>query len=330
MNNNFTNLVSIVMPVYNNELYIEDAIESVLKQSYPNFEFIIIDDGSTDETKNIIAKYTDERINLIINETNKGLIFSLNKGLSYVTGKYIARMDSDDKMLPDRLEKQVQFMENNENVFISGGGHLIMGTENIIFHPKYDAEIKLRLLKKSAFTHPAVIMRSSILKKHNLSYSYNYPSAEDYGLWVEVALLKLEMANIDEVLIEYRLHNSQISQARIKEQNDSSNLIRYHYFKQVFGNVLDESELSLLKDDAIFESHNIRITVPILSKIYYENIEVAFFHQPLFLSYIKRIIFANIENHRHSIKKDFLKIVFTNAPVRIKLFIFKYFLENLL
>ena len=108
------------MAAYNEEAYIRDAIVSVLNQTYENFEFIIINDGSTDQTESIIISITDKRIKYLKNEVNIKLIDSLNKGIALATGKYIARMDSDDICFPERLEKQVEFMEANPNIGISG------------------------------------------------------------------------------------------------------------------------------------------------------------------------------------------------------------------
>jgi len=113
--------VSIVMSVYNAQKYLDEAIESILNQTYSNFEFIIINDGSTDKSLEIIENYAkkDSRI-IVINRENKGLIYSLNEGIRKANGKYIARMDADDISLPQRLEKQVEFMEKNKNIGICG------------------------------------------------------------------------------------------------------------------------------------------------------------------------------------------------------------------
>ena len=113
-------LVSVVMPVYNGEKYLKEAIDSVLSQSYQNIELVIVNDGSTDSGSQIVKKYTDPRIRFVENESNSGIVYSRNKGLESATGKYVATLDSDDIALPDRIEKQVLFLENNSEYGMCG------------------------------------------------------------------------------------------------------------------------------------------------------------------------------------------------------------------
>ena len=158
-------LVTVLMPVYNAAPYLREAIDSILNQTYSDFEFLIINDGSTDETESIINSYNDPRIVYLKNETNIKLISTLNKGIELAKGKYIVRMDGDDISLPTRIELQVQFMENNESVGLGGtfirsfGGAI----EGKVGYSTTHEEIKFKLLFDTHFPHPTAIIRKQIL-----------------------------------------------------------------------------------------------------------------------------------------------------------------------
>lgn len=197
-------LVSVVMPVYNAEHYIKESIESILNQTYHNFEFIIIYDKSSDHTLDIILSYDDKRIILLINEENKGLAFALNRGLEHSRGKYIIRMDSDDISLPDRIEKQVDFLENHADIGICAGLAETMGNaQKKGYLPAITSEeVKCSLLFDTTIAHPTVAMRADLIRKHNLRYP-NY-SAEDYMMWV-FALDYCNFFVLPEVILKYRV-----------------------------------------------------------------------------------------------------------------------------
>jgi glycosyltransferase involved in cell wall biosynthesis len=202
--------VTVLMPVYNGEKFIREAIESVLAQNYNDFEFLIINDGSTDNTLELIQSFKDERIRLIHNDRNIGLIKTLNRGIDLAMGKYIVRMDSDDICLPTRLRKQVSFMESNPEVGISGSWFQIYNTKKIIKHPIDHESIKVALFQYCALGHPTVIMRKDLLLKFDLNYNEEYLHAEDYDLWSRCIHL-FPLANLPEVLLYYRNHEEQVS-----------------------------------------------------------------------------------------------------------------------
>lgn len=204
-------LVTILMPVYNSEQYLAETIDSMLNQSYRNFEFDIINDGSSDKSVQIIQSYSDPRIKLYHNNGNQGLIYTLNRGLEIANGKYIVRMDADDISLPDRLEKQVAYMEKNKNIGISGTWIKIFGNnKNRTKYPITSNEIKACLFWGTTFAHPSVIMRREDILKNNLKYRIEYLHAEDYGFWVEAAQ-HFDMGNIPEFLLKYRASQGSIS-----------------------------------------------------------------------------------------------------------------------
>lgn len=208
--------VSIVMPAYNAEKYINETINSILNQSYKDFEFIIINDGSSDRTKEIILSYSDERIVYLENEKNSGIVVTLNKGLEKASGEYIARMDSDDISLVNRLEKQVEFMDKNLDVGVLGTGICVFGDsindQERVFTTNSE-QLKAELIFNSCIAHPTVMIRSSILKNNNLNYSEEFAGAEDYHLWWRIAKVS-KIATLPDILVKYRLHASQITKVK--------------------------------------------------------------------------------------------------------------------
>jgi len=204
-------LVSVLMCVYNGDKYVEEAIESVLSQTYTNFEFIIINDGSTDNTALKLSLFDDVRINHVSNETNKGLIASLNIGLLIAQGDYIARMDADDICYRERLAKQVDFFRLNPSVGVCGSNMSIIGADNKYeFSSSHDA-IKVAMLDNNPMAHSSVMFNNKLFKKYNLQYDSLYKGAEDYELWSR-AITTLTFANIPQALLQYRVHSEQVTQ----------------------------------------------------------------------------------------------------------------------
>ena len=205
--------ISVIMPVYNCERYVKDAIQSILNQSYTNFELLILDDNSSDSTKTIINEFTDLRIKLIEKSKNTGYTNSLNYGLSIAKGTYIARMDGDDISIPERFAKQVAFLELHPDVIVCGTNYKIIGTNKVKILPETHEDIKIELLKNTCFGHPTVMIRKEILDRYDLMYDIEKEPAEDYDLWVR--LLKYgRLYNLNEVLLHYRVYDGQVSQKR--------------------------------------------------------------------------------------------------------------------
>jgi glycosyltransferase involved in cell wall biosynthesis len=227
-------LVSIVMAAYNEEKYIHEAIDSILRQTFSDFEFIIVNDGSTDRTEEIILSFSDSRIKYIRNDQNLKLIASLNKGLSLARGKYIARMDSDDISLPERLSIQVQFMEAHPEIGISGAQLIVFGSEDstMNYPLEYD-DLLLRLLITSCFPNNLVIFRSAIMQRHNLTFTSGYHHGEDYKFWTQW-LQVTKGANLPDYLVKYRFHASSVSHKFKDVQRQTRNRIRVEYAAQIF------------------------------------------------------------------------------------------------
>ncbi|MBU3956767.1 glycosyltransferase [Patescibacteria group bacterium] len=202
-------LVSVIMPAYNAEKYISEAIKSILNQTFENFKLIIIDDCSTDKTWQIINKYRkiDKRVIAFRNNKNLKLSRTLNRGIRVAKGKYIARMDADDISFPDRLEKQVKFMEANPEVGVSGGTMVITDASGRVtgersYHTT-DEKIRKKIFRYSPFCHPAVIIRKAVLTDSGL-YNHYYNPAEDYELYFRIGL-QAKFANLKDKLIKYRV-----------------------------------------------------------------------------------------------------------------------------
>lgn len=209
--------LSIIIPSYNSAPYLEESINSVLKQFFVDFELIVIDDGSTDNTQAILKKYIDTRLHILSNNKNLGIVASLNRGIAQASGEYIIRFDADDVMLAGRLEKQSRFLDDNPNVVVVGswaetinenGEHL--GTYN--YPPQDDAVIRKYILKHNPFIHPSTaIGREALLKAG--SYRQAFSHIEDYELWTR--LLRLgQGANLPEHLIKYRLNQGGITKRK--------------------------------------------------------------------------------------------------------------------
>lgn len=231
---NETPLVSIVMAAFNEEKYLHESIKSILDQTYTNFEFIIINDGSTDQSESIILSYTDKRIIYIKNETNLKLIDSLNKGLKLAKGKYIARMDADDISINNRLEKQVAFMEANSEIGISGAQLTIFGNSTgTMQFPLNHEEIQLYLLITSCFGNNVVIFRKSILDQYQLFFQKGYLHSEDYKSWTKW-IMHTKSANLNESLVKYRTHSNSVSIQNKSLQRETRDRIRTEYVSELF------------------------------------------------------------------------------------------------
>ncbi len=200
-------LISVVMPCYNRQEYVADAIESILNQTYTNFEFIIIDDCSTDNTYEIIKKYAeiDKRIVFLQNEENKGIVYTLNRGFGLARGKYIARMDDDDISLPQRFEKQVKYMEEHKDIIVLGSLiETFPHRDWSWIHNGSSGLINLLLCFFNPLAHSALMIRTDFLKEHNIRYREEYKYAEEYKLYHDILELGGKIINFDEVLLYVR------------------------------------------------------------------------------------------------------------------------------
>jgi len=216
--------VTVFMPVYNGEKHLKEAIDSILNQTYTDFEFLIINDGSTDSSVEIIESYTDPRIRLVHNEKNLGLTPTLNRGLEIAKGEYIVRMDADDISLPERIKKQVKFMDENPDVGLSGTWYKKFWEENkreeVVKYPTEHDEIKAEMFFNYVMLHPTIIINKNLFQTNGLRYDETFHGLnEDHDLFVR-ASFTFKLGNIPEVLFLYRqIHISATGAATREHRN---------------------------------------------------------------------------------------------------------------
>lgn len=219
--------VTVLMPVYNGETFLLEAVESILAQTFKDFELLVIDDGSVDGSADIVASCPDPRVRLVSNGENLGLIATLNRGIELARGEYIVRMDCDDVSLPERLQRQVEFMASHPEVGVCGVWYLEFGDRvrrTTRCAPDHDS-IRCGTLFNPVVGHPTVILRRELLLEHGLRYDAEFRHAEDYRLWAE-ALRHCRFANIPEVLLHYRLHPGQVTSVHAQQQMESAGRVR--------------------------------------------------------------------------------------------------------
>ncbi|MEN6462808.1 MAG: glycosyltransferase family 2 protein [Syntrophomonas sp.] len=239
-----TPLVTILMAVYNGEAYLGEAIESMLRQTFNSFEFIIIDDASTDNSRRLAESYRDPRIRIVGNPHNLRLAGSLNRGMSLARGQYIARMDADDVSLPYRLEKQVAFMESHKDIGLSGSWLQCFGDKDQIWdYSLTPGMINSHMLFQNQLGHSTIIMRRELMIKNHLFYNLKFCEAEDYELWIRCSE-HFQLANLPEVLLLYRWHNNQASQTRLAEQRYFHSLVCLRLLKRL-GITATQEEMDL-------------------------------------------------------------------------------------
>jgi len=244
------------MPVHNADKYVGVAIESILNQTFSNFELLIINDGSTDNSATIIHSYKDARIRYVENNGNLGLIKTLNYGLTLAQGDFIARMDADDISQPFRLEKQVEFMTKNPHIGVCGTWIRTFGANSYTNkYPTNSDEIKSELLFQTSIGHATTMIRKDIIKKFNIQYDPNYSHAEDYELWTRISE-SIEFANIPDILYRYRIHNQSVSNAHANTQLYNARRVRARELRKID---IEPSETNLTLHTKLTRPSNVDI-----------------------------------------------------------------------
>lgn len=216
-----TPLLSVVMAVYNGERYLKDAIDSILNQTFTDFEFVVVDDGSTDATRDLLEHYrhADDRMQ-VTEQPHRGLVDSLNRGCGLARGRFIARMDADDVAVRDRFERQIRFMEGHPRVAVLGGAvrriHVSGQPTKTTVYPTTHTEIVNALSTTNPVEHAAVVMRADAFSALG-GYRRGFVHAQDYDLWLRMSE-HYELANLPEIVLYYRIHPAQISSTRVRQQ----------------------------------------------------------------------------------------------------------------
>ena len=245
--------LSVIMPVYNAEKYIGEAIRSVLEQTIKNFELIVIDDGSTDNSSNEIQSIGDNRIKLYKNDRNRGIVYSRNRGLLLAAGEYIGMLDADDVAYPEKFEKQIAFLEQNKDFgmvgswanFIDENGKQLPGSWKLKASPEMIPSI---MLFKNYFLQSAVLYRKDCIRK--FSFREGYDILEDYLIWLEI-IKEYKAWNLQKYLIDYRVHSGGVTKMHQEEKLEKEKRVFQIQFKQLGIDATDqEMELHLLiRDD---------------------------------------------------------------------------------
>lgn len=216
--------VTVLMPTYNVAPYIDEAVNSILRQRFQDFELLVVDDSSTDGTWERVCRYDDPRIRRVRHDHNLGLAENLNSGLALIETEYVARMDGDDIAEPDWLESEVRFLDLHPNIGVCGGGGKVFGSQHFTIRPPADApSVAVNMLFECCITVPT--FRISLFHKHGIRYRSEAFPAEDYRFWAD-CLQVTEICNIPRVLFHYRKHESQISTALNKRQRQQSDAVR--------------------------------------------------------------------------------------------------------
>lgn len=237
--------ITVLMPLYNGERYIRQAIESILCQTWRDYELLIIDDGSRDAGPDIISTIQDERIVLLRNPSNMGVAATLNRGLEVARGRYIARMDADDISLPDRLERQVRFMDKHPDVGISGGWVRLFGGGELPYTCRVPTDrhaVAAYMLFENALWHVTAIMRRDVLSRASLYYDPVFSRSEDYDLWTRAGQ-HFALANIDQISVRVRRHKESVTRSNWEEMTKQTEIIQERLLQKI-GLKLTSSELA--------------------------------------------------------------------------------------
>ena len=250
--------ISIIMSVFNSEKYLKEAIDSILKQTFRDFEFIIIDDGSSDSSVTIIKSYEDIRIKFIENNVNIGLAASLNKGIEMATGKYIARMDSDDVAVPERLEQQYKYMEAHPEIICYGSWARYFGDDlpmalrikhrlhlfDTFRVPTKHEDIQASLLFWIPFVHPSVMFNAGLLRHNNITYNSSLRRAQDYELWSRLCFIG-KCANTSKVLLNYRISTTNAGARAHDDQLSVRKAVVNEIIRKIIGRYPTADELGI-------------------------------------------------------------------------------------
>lgn len=269
------------MPVYNSEEFLRECIDSILNQTFTDFEFLICDDGSTDGSNEILSSYNDPRIKLFRNEQNLGLVYSLNNLIDQSQGEYLARQDSDDISLPNRFQKQIDFLNKHSEITLCGTNNTIFGDKKIkLFRPQNDDELKAWMIIHNPISHTSVMFRKS---NPPVYYDKSFFPAEDYALWFELSKTS-KIANLPDHLIYYRWHNKGISQLKRDKQIEKSNIIRANILNYTLSyktSIQEKNSLDHFLDSKLESFEEVKILENLLLLLLKKNENVKYYNHTI-------------------------------------------------
>lgn len=234
-------LITVVIPVFNAEAFISDAINSVLNQTFENFELLLMDDGSTDNSRKIINSYNDNRMSYFA--CKHDFIETHRRGYEMARGKYIAQLDHDDIMMPERLRLQFEFMESNPQIAACGGYMQRFGKyQNRVFMPLEHEEIVLSMITYMPVCNSTGFFRKEFLLQHGIKHQRGYSYAADFKFWVDIAR-KGKLKNIPEILTKYRTYDAQTSLAHRPASKKASYIIQQEMIEHLLSGIETENAI---------------------------------------------------------------------------------------
>ncbi|WP_123812089.1 glycosyltransferase [Mangrovimonas sp. DI 80] len=323
-------LISVVMATYNGEKFIAEAIQSILDQTYKNFEFLIVDDGSTDRTQEIIRGFRDHRIRYIKKEANTGIADSLNKGIAQAQGTYIARMDDDDVSFPHRLERQLEAFHEDPELGLCATNVELDQKEKIKTIGLSHQEIKMKLLFGNTLTHPTVMLKKELFKKYQ--YNSEMVPCEDYDLWTKV-IWNYKCVVLKTPLLYYRYRKYSETSRRRKEQLRLCEPIAAYMFSKLEWTAIKNHD-ACLKIMATHEytvnSSELNGLMKWLDALLEKNAKMKVFEENSFKTELEaqRLRFLKSYFSNRSIGKKVVPFLALELPY--KMWILKYYLETYL
>jgi glycosyltransferase involved in cell wall biosynthesis len=315
--------VTVLMPVYNGEAFLPESIESILAQTFNDFEFLIINDGSTDKSASIIDSYSDERIKHLMLNYNHGIVAALNIGLREARGEYIIRMDADDISLPVRIQEQVSFMDFNPDVGVCGTLAEVIGAGQMGTFMD-SSLLKAYLLLDCPFVHSSVIIRASVIRQHELRYSGNLKHVEDFQLWVTMSKLT-RLAIMPRVHILYRHTESQVSTRHRLLQENNAGLIRQILYEEILLRPLTDTEKRIICPVKPKEDLNLDNVLVFCRQIFSKNS----IHSTENLKFVlTKLVTRNLYQVSFSFL-DYFKVLTSNfLSIKVRLSILKYLFQK--
>ncbi|MCZ8197297.1 MAG: glycosyltransferase family 2 protein [Flavobacterium sp.] len=326
--NNSTPLISVILPVYNVASYINEAIDSILKQTIQDYEILVIDDCSTDNTISIIEAIKDSRIKIIRKEKNKGLIDSLNFGFKIAQGKYIARMDGDDICYPNRFEEQISFLEDNSQYILCGSWAKVIGFDSVMKVKEKHDEIVTDFLLTNSIIHPTVMIRNKSLEK--FEFDQSMIAVEDYDYWTKLCF-EGKFYNIPKPLLLYRIHDNQVSTKYKDIQIKGDIKIRMNLYKKLMYDETiykDSILIKILYSNNYFNKNEFELLLKWFNELSIKNKKIKLFNDYFFEKtsnkIIRNLVFnVFFTNQKKNInQKDRIQI-FKLLPVNEKLFVLR-------
>jgi len=281
--------VTILMPAYNASLYIKESIESMLNQSFSDFELLIINDGSKDNTSEVVKSIVDERIRLVENEQNLGLANTLNKGMKLAKGEYLARMDADDLSTPNRLQTQVDYLDSHPDVILcSMAMHQFGAIEKDLVLPQDFERIKIDLLFASAIGHASSMWRNQEFIEKKLFFKQDEFPAEDFGLWTR-AVREGKLVNLPEIMYMYRIYPEQVTADKTRSI-EKCHLVIKRYIRQILPEIDDQ----IVENFVLGKMLNVRLYYQLIESLKASN----FFDNHRMEKTLRKSLLQKLKEHK--------------------------------